>query len=156
MAQRNAELRARAVKAWSNNPAIEILGHPTADALPIFSFRIRDVKNNVFIHQQLFTRMLSDRYGIQVRGGCACAGPYAHRLLDIDEAASDAIRQAILSGQEIEKPGWTRLNFSVLMDDAKVERILDAVDDLALDPHSVAAAYECDISTARFRPKAAA
>lgn len=83
MAQRNAELRARAVKAWGTNPAIEILGHPTADALPIFSFRIRDVKNGGFIHQQLFTRMLSDRYGIQVRGGCACAGPYAHRLLEL-------------------------------------------------------------------------
>ncbi|MBS1068959.1 aminotransferase class V-fold PLP-dependent enzyme [Gluconobacter cerinus] len=156
MSDRNVELRARAVARWSKNPNIRILGHATAEALPIFSFQIRDASTGGFIHQQLFTRMLSDRYGIQVRGGCACAGPYAHRLLDIDEAASDAIRQAILSGQEIEKPGWTRLNFSVLMDDAKVERILDAVDDLALDPHSVAAAYECDISTARFRPKAAA
>ncbi|AQS92174.1 aminotransferase class V [Gluconobacter albidus] len=156
MAQRNAELRARAVKAWSGNPAIEILGHPTAAALPIFSFRIRDVKNNVFIHQQLFTRMLSDRYGIQVRGGCACAGPYAHRLLEIDEDESDQIRSAILSGQEIEKPGWTRLNFSVLMDDGKVERILNAVNELASNPCETAAQYDCDITTARFRPKVAA
>lgn len=156
MDERNAALRARAVARWSRNPNIRILGHATAKALPIFSFQIRDTATGGLIHQQLFTRMLSDRYGIQVRGGCACAGPYAHRLLDIDETASDTIRQAILSGQEIEKPGWTRLNFSVLMDDAKVDRILDAVDELALDPHCVADAYECDVSTARFRPKAAA
>ncbi|MBO1326165.1 aminotransferase class V-fold PLP-dependent enzyme [Acetobacter sp. TBRC 12305] len=156
MAQRNAELRERALAAWRGNPAIEIIGHPTARALPIFSFRVRNLKEGGFIHQQLFTRMLSDHYGIQVRGGCACAGPYAHRLLGIDETESAHIRNTILSGQEIEKPGWTRLNFSVLMDDAKVQRILDAVNELASAPCEMAALYDCDVTTARFRPKAVA
>lgn len=29
--------------------------------------------------------ILNDVFGIQARGGCACAGPYAQDLLGIDE-----------------------------------------------------------------------
>ena len=99
--------------------------------------------------------MLSDCHGIQARGGCACAGPYAHRLLDITRDRSDTMRAAILSGREVEKPGWTRLNFSVLMDDAKADFIIDAVDALASNPYPMANAYGCDEATARFKPLAA-
>jgi len=79
----------------------------------------------------LFTRALSDLYGIQARGGCACAGPYVHRLLQIDDAWSARLRAEILSGDESHKPGFVRLNLSVLMSDEKVGFILNAVKDLA-------------------------
>lgn len=75
--------------------------------------------------------MLSDRYGVQARGGCACAGPYAHRLLDIDCHQSEMIRADILAGDETLKPGWTRLNLSVLMDNDKADYVIHAVDELA-------------------------
>lgn len=68
--------------------------------------------------------MLSDVHGIQGPAGCACAGPYAHRLLGIDRAQSDALRAAILSGQEMQKLGWTRLNLSALADDKKADFII--------------------------------
>ncbi|OAG78689.1 Cysteine desulfurase [Acetobacter malorum] len=59
--------------AWHANPHLEILGNPQAKQhLPIFSFRVKDAEGKL-IHHQLFTRMLSDLYGIQARGGCACA-----------------------------------------------------------------------------------
>ncbi|GBR53496.1 NifS-like protein [Neokomagataea thailandica NBRC 106555] len=151
---RQDHLRQKALAAWKNHPAIEILGNTHASALPIFSFRIHDLENGGFVHQQLFTRMLSDKYGIQARGGCACAGPYAHRLLDIDESESETIRSAIMSGEEIEKPGWVRLNFSVLMSDEKVDFILKSVSDLALNPHATASFYQVDRTTARFKPAA--
>ncbi len=154
MDARHAELRARAVGVWSANPAIELMGNVKAEALPIFSFRVRDTARGGFLHHQLFTRLLSDAHGIQARGGCACAGPYAHRLLGIDAAESEAIRVAILRGEEMEKPGWTRLNLSVLMDDAKAERVIAAVDGLARTPYPMADAYCCDAATARFRPAA--
>ena len=32
-----------------------------------------------------------------MRGGCACAGPYVHRLLGLDRDASDRLRAAILA-----------------------------------------------------------
>jgi len=158
MDARHAALRARALGVWQANPNIVLMGNMAADALPIFSFRVRDAvrggARGGFLHHQLFTRLLSDAYGIQARGGCACAGPYAHRLLGIDAAESEAIRAAILRGEEMEKPGWTRLNLSVLMDDAKADRVIAAVDTLARTPYPMAEAYCCDAATARFRPAA--
>ncbi len=154
MTARHAELRAKALKVWHDNPNIVLMGNMGAQALPIFSFRVRDAAKGGFLHHQLFTKLLSDAYGIQARGGCACAGPYAHRLLGIGPAESDAIRAAILRGEEMEKPGWTRLNLSVLMDDAKADRVITAVDALARNPYPMADVYCCDEASARFKPAA--
>ncbi len=152
MDERNAAWRAKALEVWRDNPAIEVLGTGNArHALPVFSFRVRDLEHGGYIHQQLVTRMLSDLYGIQARGGCACAGPYAHRLLGIGKEQSNTLRAGILSGEELDKPGWTRLNFSVLMTAEKVDRIVAAVDDLALHPYPAADYYACDRTTARFK-----
>jgi selenocysteine lyase/cysteine desulfurase len=152
--QRHAELRAQAVAKWSKNPHIELLGLSDADALPIFSFRIRDQKNN-YVHQQLFTRLLSDVYGVQARGGCACAGPYAHRLLGLNKEKSKEMSAAIMRGEEIEKPGWIRLNLSALLTDAKADAIIDAVDTLASTSDEYVPHYSVDPATARFNPTVA-
>lgn len=149
MDARHAVLDARARAVWGGNPRLELLGMDRGARLPIFSFRIRDGQGG-YVHHQLFTRMLSDCYGIQARGGCACAGPYAHRLLDIDAAQSQDMLTAIRAGDEMAKPGWVRLNFSVLMEDAKADRIIAAVDELARMPHPMQDAYHADTSTARF------
>ncbi|RFC69543.1 MULTISPECIES: aminotransferase class V-fold PLP-dependent enzyme [Mesorhizobium] len=132
MQAKNREFRQRAFAIWKDIPQMEMLGLPLAERLPIFSFRIRNGKG-AYVHQQLVTKMLSDRFGIQARGGCACAGPYAHRLLAIGEEQSDDIRAAILAGDDIKKPGFTRLNFSVLLPDDKVNFIIESVAQLAKD-----------------------
>ena len=147
-------LRQRAEVAWADTPNLCVLGNAQAHRMPIFSFTISSPEGGA-VHQQLVTRMLSDLHGVQARGGCACAGPYAHRLLGIDQAQSEAFRAAILAGKEIEKPGWTRLGFSVLMTDAKADRIIEAVDAVARAPYSERARYQVDESTARFSPEAA-
>ncbi len=154
MAKRNRELTERAFRAWKDVAQMEILGLPAPDRLPIFSFRVKNGKGG-YVHQQLVTRMLSDRFGIQARGGCACAGPYVHRLLNIDEAQSEQIRRAILSGDEISKPGFVRLNFSVLLSEEKVQFILDAVKQIAKDATSFEAHYDVDPSRAIFAPRPA-
>ncbi|MEK1868645.1 MAG: aminotransferase class V-fold PLP-dependent enzyme [Ensifer adhaerens] len=155
MERRNRELAEQAFAAWRAIPQLELLGLQEPDRLPIFSFRIRSGKGG-YVHQQLVTRMLSDRFGIQARGGCACAGPYVHRLLSIDAEHSEQIRQAILAGEEIEKPGFTRLNFSVLLSEDKVKYILDCVTQLAADAPSFEADYDFDPARAIFFPCAAA
>jgi selenocysteine lyase/cysteine desulfurase len=142
-------LRKRAATAWANIPGLHILGHRVAQRLPIFSFTVSDLDGNR-IHQQLVTRMLSDLHGVQARGGCACAGPYAHRLLGIDHAQSEVFRADILGGNEIAKPGWTRLGFSVLMTDAKADRIIRAVTEVVGSSQSQRAVYNVDERTARF------
>ena len=154
IAEGNDEMAARAVAAWSQVPQIELLGVRHAHRLPIFSFRVRD-GNGGYVHQQLVTRMLSDRFGIQARGGCACAGPYVHRLLGIGTEESEAIRRAILAGEETVKPGFTRLNLSVLLTDEKVDFILKSVAELAADAGCFLDRYDCDTSRAIFFPRTA-
>ncbi len=90
----------------------------------------------------LFTRAMSDIHGIQTRSGCACAGPYVHKLLKIDESESQALRAEILAGDESHKPGFVRLNLSVLMDDAEVSLILDAIRTLSANWPDVIRAYQ--------------
>jgi selenocysteine lyase/cysteine desulfurase len=152
MTARNQALAERAFAAWKAVPELELLGLSAPDRLPIFSFRVRDGRGG-YVHQQLVTRMLSDRFGIQARGGCACAGPYVHRLLSIDAAQSDAIRQAILSGDEISKPGFIRLNFSVLMSEETVAFILHAVAQIAADATQFTDDYTVDPARAIFSPR---
>lgn len=151
MSVRNDQLLQRAMTAWAGIERLELLGASKAPRLPIVSFRLRNGKGG-HVHQQLVTRMLSDRFGIQARGGCACAGPYVHRLLSIDETESQRLRRAILDGEEIRKPGFTRLNFSVLLPDEKVDFILDAVVQLAADATLYETLYDCDTSRAIFHP----
>ena len=151
MAARLEAHRRKAVAAWLNAPGLTLLTNPNAAALPIFSFMVHNELGQV-VHPQLVCRILSDHFGIQARGGCACAGPYAHRLLNIDQAMSNRLRQDILSGNEIAKPGWTRLAFSALMDGAKADYIIDAVARIARDPDAFTKDYTVDPATARFTP----
>ena len=131
ISHKNNALRQKALAVWRRNPRIELLGNLEAnETLPIFAFRVRRADGGLF-HHQLFTRMLSDRYGIQARGGCACAGSYAHSLLGIDQAQSDDIVARLNRGEEMCKPGWVRLNFSYLLSDDKADFIVNAVDELA-------------------------
>ncbi|WP_274631051.1 aminotransferase class V-fold PLP-dependent enzyme [Arvimicrobium flavum] len=155
MAVRNAAAVERAFAAWGGVEQMKILGPRSAPRLPIFSFQVRDGAGG-YVHQQLVTRMLSDRFGIQARGGCACAGPYVHRLLSIDRDESLRLRAAILAGEEMLKPGFTRLNFSVLLTDAKADFILDSVAELAADASRYASLYGFDAARAIFFPRAQA
>lgn len=144
---------ARAEARLRHHPRIVLLGPALPDRLPILSFRLRDGQGG-FVHQQLVTRLLSDRYGIQARGGCACAGPYVHDLLQIDAAESERLRDAVLSGEETAKPGFTRLNLSALMDARKVDYVLDSLCDLAMHAPELALHYQCDARRAIFTAKA--
>jgi selenocysteine lyase/cysteine desulfurase len=150
--RRNAQLVRRAFAAWQGVEHLQLLGAEMIERLPIFSFRVSDGTGG-YVHQQLVTRMLSDRFGIQARGGCACAGPYVHRLLSISDAQSEQIRQAILSGDEMRKPGFIRLNLSVLLSEDEVDFILASVAQLAADATEHVHRYDVDASRAIFSPR---
>ncbi|SHF10456.1 Selenocysteine lyase/Cysteine desulfurase [Ruegeria intermedia] len=150
IARREALYNRMALDGWRDNPNLTLLGVDHPHRLPIFSFLVRDTTGQP-VHQQLFTRMLSDIYGIQARGGCACAGPYAHRLLGIDKAASEALHVALSAGEEMKKPGWVRLNFSYMMTEDTVQFIIDSVNDLSRRTQEYAPFYAVDPATARFK-----
>ncbi|ARO13695.1 aminotransferase, class V [Ketogulonicigenium robustum] len=149
---RDEDLRQRALAAWENVAGLHLLGQRQgAAALPVFSFRVSG-PDGQRIHHQLFTRMLSDAYGIQVRGGCACAGPYAHRLLDLDETDSAAVISQLDAGCELDRPGWVRLNLTYLMSDAEVATVLTSIASLIAQAPDWQKMYKGDPSTARFAP----
>jgi selenocysteine lyase/cysteine desulfurase len=149
--RRNQHLFERASRIWERNPRLEFMGGNQSPKLPIFSFRVRD-GNGGYVHHQFFTRLLSDVAGIQARGGCACAGAYAHRLLGINQEQSAMIEQSIKHGNELEKPGWVRLNLSAIMTDKKVDQVIGAVDDLAFSAMNYQSYYRIDKKNARFIP----
>jgi len=151
IATQEARFNAMALQGWADNPHLTLLGADKPHRLPIFSFLVRDETGNP-VHQNLFTRMLSDIYGIQARGGCACAGPYGHHLLHIDRATSEALYGRVIAGQEQVKPGWVRLNFSYLMQDATVQYIIDSVNTLSQSAAQYAARYRLDPATGQYLP----
>lgn len=152
---RNAQWLARGMARLRDHPRIALLGNLDAPRLPFFSFRIRDGRGG-WVHQQLVTRLLSDLHGVQARGGCACAGPYVHHLLGLTPEDSARMRDAILAGDEIEKPGFTRLNLCWAAPDTEIDAILDAICDLADSAGAYLDRYRCDRATAIFTPVAAA
>ncbi len=147
--RRDRQFRERAQAVWSANPKLRLFGTEKSSRLPIFSFAVRD-NSGGYIHHQLFTRLLSDITGIQARGGCVCAGPYGHLLLKVGQERSEQIQNAILAGREIEKPGWVRLNFSYLMDDATADYIIESIDKLATNATDYTGYYDGEESTANF------
>ncbi|HQR80645.1 MAG TPA: aminotransferase class V-fold PLP-dependent enzyme [Actinomycetota bacterium] len=120
----------RAVAAWSDHPAIEILGNPQAQRLSILSFVIRR-PGGLFLHHNLVVAILNDLFGIQARGGCSCAGPYGHRLLGIDLDRSHELQTEISRGCEGIKPGWVRVNFNYFVSEAVFAYIVAAVELIA-------------------------
>jgi selenocysteine lyase/cysteine desulfurase len=76
MHQREKELVALAFFGLRKVPGLHILADNTEDRLGIISFYIDS------IHYNLIVKLLSDRFGVQVRGGCVCAGTYGHYLLN--------------------------------------------------------------------------
>ncbi|MCI2400600.1 aminotransferase class V-fold PLP-dependent enzyme [Aliiroseovarius subalbicans] len=149
IARREARFNDMALAAWGANPQMTILGAAQGHRLPIFSLLVRD-QRGAPVSPQLFTRLLSDIYGIQARGGCACAGPYGHRLLGIGREESEAIHTALAAGEMVEKPGWTRLNFSYLMDEERVRYILDSVTALIRDLDRWTPLYDFDPATGQY------
>lgn len=148
---RNEELRLKALAAWGGDERIELLGNLRCRRLPIFSFRLRDGAGG-YIHHQLATRLLSDLHGIQARGGCACAGPYVHRLLNLNVTASKKVFSAIAAGEEVQKPGFIRLNLSYLATDAEVDFILQSVRSLAHVAPRYVDKYRVQTEAAIFSP----
>ncbi|XP_057487698.1 uncharacterized protein LOC130773772 [Actinidia eriantha] len=84
------------------------------------------------LHGPFVAKLLNDLFGIQARGGCACAGPYGHSLLKVDEPLSLAFRSAIQMGYNGVKPGWTRISFPYYMSHEEFEFTLAALEFLAI------------------------
>ena len=85
---------------------------------------------------------MNDYFGIQVRGGCSCAGTYGHYLLHVDYYTSNKITSKINKGDLSEKPGWVRLSLHPTTSDGEIDYIIDAVKKVAENAHEWQKDYE--------------
>jgi len=150
IARRERAALDRVVERFLAHPGIEILGNPDPSLrVGILSLNIKD--GDRYLHPKLATRLLNDLFGIQSRAGCSCAGPYGHRLLRIGQELSDRYRDEIRRGCQGIKPGWVRLCFHYVMDEADVDFICDAVEFLAEYGARFIPLYEFDLPSGGWR-----
>lgn len=140
----------RAVAAWLQEPAIELLGNLEAQRLSIISFIVRSPSGR-YLHHNYVVALLNDLFGIQSRGGCSCAGPYGHRLLGIDIERSHEFEREIAGGCEGIKPGWVRVNLNYFVSDAVADYVIEAVRLVARDGWRLMGDYLFDPVTGRWR-----
>lgn len=151
--QREHELTSRALASWGADDNIEILGNPDASQrVGIMSFNIRDDSGS-YLHHKFVTALLNDLFGIQSRAGCSCAGPYGHRLLNIDLDTSERYRNVVQEGHCGMKPGWCRVGLHWVMDDAEADFIIAAVHFVAQHGHRFLALYDFDLCSGTWSHK---
>lgn len=121
IAEREKELIKIAFDGLSKIEGLHILQGDMRKRLGVISFLIDG------IHYNLLTKLLCDRFGVQVRGGCACAGTYGHYLLGITRSQSKEITDQIEKGNLSLKPGWVRLSLHPTMTNSELLFIINAI-----------------------------
>ena len=145
-----ASLHTSGHQGLAQNPDIKILGDHDRWRLSIVSFMIR-FDEDQFLHHHFVVALLNDLFGIQSRGGWQCAGPYGHRLLEIDAERSQALQKEIVRGCRGVKPGWVRMNFNYFISETVFEYLVEAVLLIAEHGWRMMTDYIFDPETGRWR-----
>jgi selenocysteine lyase/cysteine desulfurase len=125
-------------------PKLHILAHNIENRLGIISFYVED------LHYNLICKLLNDKFGIQMRGGCSCAGTYGHYLLHVDPNRSKRITDKINKGDLSEKPGWVRMSLHPTMTNDELYYIIDALKQIIKFGASWANDYTYSLTTNEF------
>ena len=125
--KREHELVAIVFKKLESVSNIKILANQHRNRLGVISFYIDD------LHYNLGVKLLNDRFGIQTRGGCSCAGTYGHFLLHVDQQMSRELTDEISIGELVRKPGWIRMSIHPTSTNEEIEFVCDSI--LALAKH---------------------
>jgi len=145
--QREEELCDLFFSELSRIPNLHILHDQLKERLCMISFYVTD------IHFNLIVRLLSDRFGIQSRGGCSCAGTYGHILLGVDESTSESITCQIDAGDLSRKPGWVRVSLHPTTTDNEVVFIANSIKSILENIELWELDYQFDCSLGDYIPK---
>ena len=125
MLDREHEILQTIFSELGNIDTINILAAKHQDRLGVISFYIDD------LHFNLGVKLLNDRFGIQTRGGCSCAGTYGHYLLHVDYEMSNKLVNEISLGDLLRKPGWIRMSIHPTTTNKEIEFVCDSIKALA-------------------------
>lgn len=142
--KREHELVSYIFDALKENPNVVLLAEETQDRLGVISFYIKD------LHFNLGVKLLNDKFGIQTRGGCSCAGTYGHYLLHVDQETSNDLVCQITSGDLIKKPGWIRMSVHPTTTTEEIIFVCNSINDLANNYQDWIGEYEYDSKTNEF------
>ncbi|KAF9206648.1 hypothetical protein BGZ49_002057 [Haplosporangium sp. Z 27] len=150
--------------------SIHVLGASEQDRVAVFSLTIavprllsQDQKQPLQIHYALLSTLMNDFFGIEMRGGCMCAGPYASKLLKFDAAKESAFWKLLL-GEDKEtpknlyrdnihqknlcskslKPGFVRFSFSYFAKDKDVDFVIQSLEWMAQYGYLLVPLYKLD------------
>ncbi|RMA58928.1 aminotransferase class V-fold PLP-dependent enzyme [Ulvibacter antarcticus] len=123
--KREKELMSYFFKRMKSHSNISILASEHEHRLGVIALNVGS------LHYNLVVKILNDRFGIQSRGGCSCAGTYGHYLLGIDEDKSKEIVSKVESGTCDYKPGWVRLSIHPTTTNSEMEFVCDSLIALA-------------------------
>ena len=141
---REHEMVAKIIPALKAIPQLHLLADQHTNRLGIFSFYIEG------LHFNLGVKLLNDKFGIQVRGGCSCAGTYGHYLLEVSRKKSNEITHKINIGDLSEKPGWIRMSVHPVMSDEEIDYLINSIQALAHHFEEWKEAYQYDRHTNEF------
>ncbi len=139
MKKREDEINPLLFDCLESIDGVKILAPNHKDRLSIFSFYFEKY------HFNLVVKLLNDRFGIQTRGGCSCAGTYGHFLLNVDQDTSHKIKDQILEGCNTEKPGWVRLSIHPTITNEEVGFICNSLKTLANNIEEWSKDYKYDM-----------
>ncbi len=143
--EREHELVKRAFAGFRSVKGLKILANNVEDRLGVFSVYFDH------IHFNLVVKLMNDRFGIQVRGGCACAGTYGHYLLHVSHVQSREITELINHGDLSQKPGWVRISLHPTMTDSELETVVQALHQISKHAESWKKDYIYNKTTNEFR-----
>jgi selenocysteine lyase/cysteine desulfurase len=126
---------------------IHILAEQHKNRLGVISFYIDD------LHYNLGVKLLNDRFGIQTRGGCSCAGTYGHYLLHVDYETSHELTDEISIGDLVRKPGWIRMSIHPTTTNEEIEFVCSSIISLAKHHKEWAKDYEYSRNSNEFMHK---
>jgi selenocysteine lyase/cysteine desulfurase len=123
---------------------IKILAAQHQDRLGVISFYIDN------LHFNLGVKLLNDKFGIQTRGGCSCAGTYGHYLLNVNQETSNNLVSQISSGDLTQKPGWIRMSIHPTTTNAEIKFVCDSIIELSKNHQDWVKDYAYDKCTNEF------
>jgi selenocysteine lyase/cysteine desulfurase len=136
--KREDEINEIVFNTLENLDNVKILAPNHKKRLSIFSFYFEK------FHFNLVVKLLNDRFGIQTRGGCSCAGTYGHFLLNVDQETSNRIKDEISHGCNTQKPGWIRLSLHPTVTNNELDFICKSLKELSENIEDWAKEYKYD------------